>query len=100
MLFIIYTSMEADSSPTMWIGKHVGSSTMDIKPTWFDLPVSDATRAQQQLSIASPLSLQNNVNVKLFVVYEDLLHATMEAVQLGLTLPYCVIGFWTTWVQE
>lgn len=100
VLFIIYTSIEADSNPSAWTGKHFGSSALRIKLTWLDLPVSDATCAQQQLSIAPPLSLQNNVNIKLFVVYEDMLHATMEAVQLGLTLPDCVIGFRTTWVQE
>lgn len=62
-----------------------------------DLPVSNAAGAQQQLSVAPPLSLQNNVNVKLFIVYENMLHATMEAVQLGLTLPYCVVGFRASW---
>lgn len=60
------------------------------------LPVSDATRAQQQLCIAPPLSLQNNVDIELLGVYEDMLHAAVEVVQLGLTLPYCVVGFGTT----
>lgn len=64
------------------------------------LPVSYATSSQQQLSIAPPLPLQNNVDIKLFIVYKDMLHATMETVQLGLTLPYCVISFGTTWAQE
>lgn len=59
-------------------------------------PVCNATCAQQQLSIAPPLSLKYDVNVQLLVVDEDVLHASMEAVQLGFTLPYCVIGLWTT----
>lgn len=44
------------------------------------LPVCDATCTQQQLSIAPPLSLKDNVNVELFVVDENMLHASMEAV--------------------
>lgn len=68
-----------------------------LKPT---VPVSDATGAQQQLSVTSPLSLQNNVDIELFVVYEDVLHAAVEVVQLGLTFPYCVISLRTTWTRE
>lgn len=45
-----------------------------------DLPVCNATCTQQQLSIAPPLSLKNNVNVQLFVVDENMLHTSMEAV--------------------
>lgn len=26
-----------------------------------------------------------------------MLHASVEAVELGLTLPYGVVGLWTTW---
>lgn len=59
-------------------------------------PVCNAACAQQQLSIAAPLSLEYDVNVQLFVVNEDVLHASMEAVQLSFTLPYCVIGLGTT----
>lgn len=59
-------------------------------------PVCNAACAQQQLSIAPPLSLKYDIDVQLFVVDEDMLHASMEAVQLGFTLPYCVIGLWTT----
>lgn len=59
-------------------------------------PVCNAARAQQQLSVAPPLALKYDIDVQLFVVDEDVLHAAMEAVQLGFTLPYCVIGLWTT----
>lgn len=60
------------------------------------LPISDSTSTQQKLSVSSPLPLQNNVDIKLLIVNEDVLHAAMEAIQLCLTLPYCVVRFWTT----
>jgi len=61
-----------------------------------DLPVGDAAGADQQLCVAPPLSLQDEVDVQLFVVDVDLLHAAVEVVQLRLTLPDGVVGLRTT----
>lgn len=60
------------------------------------IPVCNAACTQQQLSVAPPLSLKNDVDVELFVIDENVLHTPMKAVQLGFTLPYCVIGLWAT----
>lgn len=56
-------------------------------------PVRDATRAQQQLSVAPPLSLEDDVDIKLLIVDKYMLHAAVEMVELGLALPYRVVCF-------
>lgn len=58
-------------------------------------PISDSAGAQQDFSISAPFPLQHDIYIHRLIIYKDLLHAAMEARQLGHTA--CrVIGLRTT----
>lgn len=73
-----------------------GLNTPAFMFTWvWTAPISDPAGAQQDFCISAPFPLQHDIYIHRLIVYEDLLHAAVEARQLGHTASR-VIGFRTT----
>lgn len=58
-------------------------------------PISDSAGAQQDFGVSAPFSLQHDIYIHRLIIYKDLLHAAVEARQLGHAASR-VIGLRTT----
>lgn len=58
-------------------------------------PISDTAGAQQDFGVSAPFPLQHDIYIHRLIIYKDLLHAAVEARQLGHTASR-VIGLRTT----